>query len=221
MKNRPIIFDCDGVLVNSEVIAVGTERDFLSKHGLHYEFAEYVSRFTGLTEDDFYVALNEDFKANGKDGLPAGFRDALHGAMWERFERELAAVDGIDDFLTAHEGDRCVASWSELDNLHKKLRMVGLHHHFDPHIYSGQQVANGKPAPDLFLFAARELGHPPETCLVIEDSVNGVRAGCAAGMAVWGFTGGGHADDGLSDRLKDAGANQVLSTFQELADALL
>jgi beta-phosphoglucomutase-like phosphatase (HAD superfamily) len=101
--------------------------------------------------------------------------------------------------------------------LHVKLRLVGLHGDFDPHIHSGDDVAHGKPAPDLFLRAASGLGVNPGECVVVEDSVHGVRAGVAAGADVWGFTGGGHADAGLADRLRAAGAALVFSDFAAMA----
>ncbi len=218
---QAIIFDCDGVLVNSEVIAIDTERKLLAQHGLRYEITEYTSRFTGLTEEDYYQELDRDFNAIGKSGLPVGFQETLQREMWRRFQTELAAIDGIEDLLKTHTGKRAVASSSAIDRLHKKLHMTGLHHHFGSHIYSGQQVPKGKPAPDLFLYTAQQVEHSPETCFVIEDSVNGVRAGRAAGMTVFGFTGGGHADAGLHDRLKDAGAHDVFSTFRDLSNTIL
>ena len=109
-----------------------------------------------------------------------------------------------------------VASSSGIDGLHEKLKLTGLHHLFSPHIYSGQQVERGKPAPDLFLFAAARLDRAPEDCLVIEDSVNGIRAAVSAGMEAWGFTGGGHADADLEGRLIHAGAQKVVSNYDEL-----
>ena len=217
MTNRALIFDCDGVLVNSEVIAIDAERKLLAEHGLRYEFSDYVSRFSGLSEDDYYKSLDDDFVQSGHAGLPQYFIARLQEEMHRRFETELAPVDGIQEFLTAFEGARGVASSSGLDLLHKKLRATGLHRHFGPHIYSAEHVQRGKPHPDLFLFTAEKLNHAPGDCVVIEDSVNGVRAGRAAGMTVWGFTGGGHADDGLGSRLEDAGADRVFDDFPAMA----
>ena len=220
MTNKAIIFDCDGVLVNSEVIAIDTERKLLAEHGLHYEVVAFTSRFTGLSDEDFFKELDRDFAAIGKSGLPADFQENLYREKWRRFETELDAVDGIEDFLKTSTGERGVASSSPLERLHEKLHMTGLHRHFGDHIYSAEHVQKGKPAPDLFLFAAAKMERAPKDCLIIEDSVNGVRAGRAAGMTVWGFTGGGHADPELRDRLFDAGAHDVFSTFSAMSNAI-
>ena len=120
---------------------------------------------------------------------------------------------GVVTLLAQDPGAVAVASSSAIDTLLIKKNMTGLHHPFHQHIFSGDQVKNGKPAPDLFLMAAERLGHDPAGCLVIEDSVNGVRAGLSAGMTVWGFTGGGHADENLESRLRGAGAHDVLPDF--------
>lgn len=110
-----------------------------------------------------------------------------------------------------------MASSSTKEGLERKLRQVGLWDHFGGHVYSAEHVTNAKPAPDLFLHAAAQLGIAPVDCLVIEDSVNGVKAGIAAGMTVWGFLGGGHADDGLAARLTGAGAVKILSDWPDVA----
>lgn len=220
MNFAAILFDCDGVLVDSEVIYVEVERDHLSRIGLHYDLEDYQSRFNGLTSADFGALLHQEYEALGKGPIPADFFDNLDAATKERMDRDLTAIDGIIPLLNAYDGPLAVASSSRLFQLNNKLRQTGLHDYFDPYIYSGEQVANGKPAPDLFLFAAENLSVEPERCVVIEDSVNGVRAGCAAGMAVWGFTGGSHANDALGNRLAAAGAEKVFASHAELAGHL-
>lgn len=129
-------------------------------------------------------------------------------------------MEGVEALASRLEGPKAVASSGRVEKLASKLRMTGLYDLFAPHIYSAEQVGIGKPAPDLFLLAAKSIGCPPETCVVIEDSLNGVQAGVAAGMTVWGFTGGGHADDGLADRLRGAGAHAVFANFTEIAAQL-
>ena len=211
-----LIFDCDGVLVDSERIAISVERECLAEIGLHYETADYLNRFVGLRNADFYAELERDHQALKGTALPVGFMEAVRSKCWARFNVELAAIDGVRPFLDAYEGMAAVASSSGIDGLHEKLKLTGLHHLFSPNIYSGQQVERGKPAPDLFLFAASRLDRAPEDCLVIEDSVNGIRAAVSAGMEAWGFTGGGHADAGLERRLIHAGAHKVVSSYDEL-----
>jgi HAD superfamily hydrolase (TIGR01509 family) len=217
MTGSSIIFDCDGVLVNSEVIHIAVERKHLAQIGLEYSDAEYQTRFVGLTVPDFYRELDRDYGAKNKGHLPTGLEASIHEESWRRFATELVAVDGIQDLLDQFSGPVAVASSSSLKSLHQKLEMTSLLAHFDPHIYSGEQVDKGKPAPDLFLMAAARLGQSPGDCIVLEDSVNGVRSGIAAGMEVWGFTGGGHGDEGLPDRLQQAGAHQIFSTFAEVS----
>ncbi|WP_428644537.1 HAD family hydrolase [Roseibium sp.] len=221
MTFKAILFDCDGVLVDSEKIYVAVEREHLARLGLHYSLDEYMDRFQGLGGPDFHAALDKDHRALGKGPLPETFREDLDKATIERMDRELTEISGIRQLLEAHEGARAVASSSRLQRLVHKLRHTGLYDYFEPHIYSGEQVANGKPAPDLFLFAAQKLGIDPAATLVIEDSSNGVRAGLAAGMTVWGFVGGGHSHSGHAGQLEAAGAHRVVSSHDDLAGLLL
>lgn len=210
-----IIFDCDGVLVDSEVIAIAVEREHLSGWGLVYDTETYISRFVGLHNRDYHAALRVDAEAQGV-ALPADFAPIIQAAIWKRFETDLKAIEGAGDMAAAFDGPVAVASSSETDKLHKKLAMTGLASAFGDHVYSADLVEKGKPAPDLFLLAAERLGIAPARCAVIEDSVNGVKAGRAAGMTVIGFTGGAHADAGLADRLTEAGAHHVAASFTDI-----
>lgn len=214
-----LIFDCDGVLVDSEAIGIKVERQLLAGWGLNYDFETFVSRFVGLHNRDFYAALRADAVANGRP-LPDDFPEVLQKTIWQKFETELTAIHGVHDVAAAFAGPQAVASSSEADKLVRKLSITGLHDTFAPHIYSSDLVRNGKPAPDLFLHTAREIGVQPERCVVIEDSVNGIRAALAAGMTAWGFTGGGHADAGLGGRLRAAGAHRVFSSHPEIAGTI-
>lgn len=220
MNFSAILFDCDGVLVDSEAIYMDIERAHLSRLGLTYSRRDYQERFTGLASADFYKAIEGDYASLGKGAFPDGFADGLDRAAKERLDRDLVAVGGIKPLLELYRGPKAVASSTRLSRLNEKLRQTGLYHYFDPHIYSGEQVRNGKPAPDLFLFAAANLRAAPKECLVVEDSVNGIRAGRAAGMTVWGFTGGSHGDDALKKRLFEAGATEVYSGHNALAQRL-
>lgn len=163
MKHPAILFDCDGVLINSETIANDVERKLLARHGLHYGFSEFAARFNGLTDNDFYEQLDGDFRAEGKIGLPDDFKQNLEAEMDARFVTDLKPIDGIEDLLRTHQGDRCVASSSPMKRLIKKLKLTKLHHHFDPHIFSGQQVPNGKPSPDLFCSRPASSASRPRT----------------------------------------------------------
>ena len=214
-----LIFDCDGVLVDSETISIATEREMLADWGLDYPFEVFVSRFVGLHNRDFHAALAADARANGRP-LPDDFADQLQARIWQRFETGLRAIDGVLDVSAAFAGKQAVASSSEAPKLVRKLQLTGLHEAFAPHVYSSDLVTHGKPAPDLFLHAAAQIDARPEQCVVVEDSVNGVRAARAAGMTAWGFTGGGHADAGLGRRLAEAGAHAVFASHAEIAAVL-
>ncbi|WP_299478384.1 HAD family hydrolase [uncultured Roseibium sp.] len=220
MTFEAILFDCDGVLVDSEIIYVEVEREHLARIGLQYDLDEYMSRFQGLGSSDFWAALDRDHRAIGKGPLPETFGPELDAATMDRIDRELSEIAGIKQLLEAHDGPRAVASSSRLHRLVHKLQHTGLYDYFEPHIYSGEQVANGKPAPDLFLLAAEKLGVDPAATLVVEDSSNGVKAGLAAGMTVWGFVGGGHSHDGHAGQLLEAGAHKVVESHGNMAELL-
>lgn len=205
-----IIFDCDGVLVDSEVIAIEVERTLLAEHGLHYEIAEFVARFMGMSDKAFYAALSDDSRTRLGRELPDDFRARIDAGKRALNEQKLAAIAGIEGAAAKLRLPKAVASSSESHHLDYKLRKTGLLDIFAPHIYSADHVTHAKPAPDLFLYAANALGITPSGCLVIEDSANGVKAGLAAGMRVWGFAGGGHMDDVGASRLMKAGAERVV-----------
>lgn len=214
-----VIFDCDGVLVNSEVIAVKAEMAALAGIGLDYAPDVFTERFLGLPERDFEAALDADHRARFGDGLPAGFFEDLHRGKHAAMERGIAAIEGVEAFARSLAVPMAVASSAGVKSLAMKLRVAGLDALFAPHVYSADLVARGKPAPDLFEHAAGRLGADPAACLVIEDSVNGVRAAIAAGAVCWGFTGGGHCPPGHDERLLAAGAHAVHGGFAAIAAA--
>lgn len=215
-----VIFDNDGVLVDSEAISVAVEREVLARIGLDYAHEEFVTRFVGLSDDGFHAALNADCRERlGKD-LPKDIGDQFNEIKWPRFEAELKPMKGVAELASNLSIPKAVASSAPDWKLTSKLRLTGLYDYFAPHIYSADLVGAGKPAPDLFLMTANEIGFAPEDCVVIEDSLNGVLAGVAAGMTVWGFAGGGHADEGLATRLSDAGAHEVFANFAEISARL-
>jgi len=137
-----------------------------------------------------------------------------------KFIEELTVIDGAIELLEGIALPKCVASGSEPESLSFKLAHTGLSKYFGPHIFSSRMVKHGKPAPDLFLFAADKMGWKPEECLVIEDSLPGVEAGVAAGMTVCGFTGAGHIRDGHTAKLKKAGAHFVVTGLRDILKLL-
>lgn len=222
MSFDAIIFDCDGVLVDSEVLAIRGERTALGELGLHYTPEDYVRRFVGLHDGLFFDHLRSDYLARHGRAAPGDFEDRVLVGR----RREMAAltvVNGADLALRharARVGRIAVASSSRAHFLTGKLQRMGLYDLAAPHVYSADLVAHGKPAPDIFLYAAERLGVSPSRCLVLEDSANGVKAGLAAGMTVWGFTGGGHCFAGYGERLREAGAHQIVGDYAEFLDAL-
>lgn len=214
---QAVIFDCDGVLVDSEVLALEVELAMLAEQGLAFTREEYLTRFLGMSYEQFYQVI--DAEAVKRLGRPTtqDFRTELAQRLRQTMIEKLTAVPGAGDAVAATRLPKAVASSSTREGLERKLRQVGLWDHFAPHVYSAQHVERAKPAPDLFLHAAQQLGVAPGDCLVIEDSLNGVKAGIAAGMTVWGFLGGGHADDGLAARLTAAGATRILADWSDAA----
>jgi len=216
---KAVIFDCDGVLVDSEVLYHAVEIAVLAEMGLAYDPHAFKARFMGMSDKSFYAALEEDAQARLGRSIEAELRERFKArtrAVAERLTEVKGAADAVDRLRLV----KAVASSSTREALEFKLKLTGLWERFVPHIYSAEHVAHAKPAPDLFLHAADALGVAPADCLVIEDSVNGVRAGQAAGMRVWGFMGGGHMDEPARARLEAAGVERIVEHWQEAAELL-
>lgn len=217
MSTELVIFDCDGVLVDSEVIVIEIEAELLCAAGFPVTADEIADRFVGLSYPDMMAMLEADHGRPVPDELSATIQtDALAA-----FPDLLRAVAGMPEALAELAMPRCVASSSDLDRVRLSLELTGLTPHFDPdHVFSAQMVDRGKPAPDLFLHAAERLGVDPTRCLVIEDSPHGVTAAIDAGMAVVGFVGGQHARPSLARRLAAAGAETILDDPRDVAHHL-
>lgn len=214
---KAIIFDNDGVLVDSELIHIAVERELLAELGLHYDLQTYTSRFVGLSNSDFYSELTKDCDALSLGEFPADFDERLRARVWPRIEAELKPIPGAEELAAKFEGAVAVASSAPLSRLERKLTITNLFDLFAPHIYSSDHVENGKPDPDLFLHAAKRLTISPSNCMVVEDSENGVRAGRTAGMFTVGFIGGSHVDETHRAKLLNAGAHLIASSHDEIA----
>jgi len=215
-----VIFDCDGVLVDSEIIYVETERRCLAEAGLPISRERYVRTYSGLPSDEWQIRLTKEFQATTGKAADDAFFDSIRTACDNAFKVSLVEVPGARAGLTGLGNRFCVASSSLEDELHWKLRHTGLHDLFAPHIFSTEKVDNGKPAPDLFLHAAQDMDVPPANAIVVEDSVNGVLAGKAAGMKVIGFVGGGHCQDDHGPMLTTRGADVIVKSFAALGAAI-
>jgi HAD superfamily hydrolase (TIGR01509 family) len=208
-----VIFDCDGVLVDSESIALGQVRDALGKAGLTLTHAEAVDRFLGLSLD----SIMQKSEAELSGALPVAFRNDLARDILARFAAELKGIEGVREAVGALTCKVCVASSSAPDRIRLSLSVAGYASLFEPHIFSATMASRGKPHPDLFLHAARAMETPPERCLVIEDSTPGVTAAVSAGMPVFGFVGGSHFS-GLAqaERLRAVGAALIFDDMTQL-----
>jgi HAD superfamily hydrolase (TIGR01509 family) len=215
-----VIFDCDGVLVDSEVVALRVEIAFLAELGLTYARDEFAERFLGHTMTEFYAQLDRDHRARMGRPLPADVPDRLAARLKPEMETHVNAVAGVHEVVETLARPKAIASSSGVDALHRKLRKVGLYDAFAPHIYSGEMVARSKPSPDLYLHAAQALGVEPRACTAVEDSINGVRAAAAAGMRAIDFVGGGHCPPTHAQRLRDAGAHDVIDHMDGLLPLL-
>jgi HAD superfamily hydrolase (TIGR01509 family) len=208
-----VIFDCDGVLVDSELIFARVLAECL----IALDFPTTIDEAITLGFGKNRVTLSAAVAARFGQALPDTFFEAFAAHSASAFEHELSPMIGIEDLLAALPMPRCVASNGRLDRVRQRLAITGLLPFFDPHVFSASQVAFGKPAPDLFLFAAQQFGARPGDCTVVEDSVPGVEAAIAAQMPVVGFCGGSHCPDDHSDRLIAAGCSRVFAKMPDLA----
>ncbi|HUH84066.1 MAG TPA: HAD family phosphatase [Stellaceae bacterium] len=210
-----VIFDCDGVLVDSEVIASRAVAETLQAIG-HAIAPEWVAeRFAGMSNKDMYALLEREFGT-----LPTAFDAAMNRRAAAIFARELKAMAGVEAVLAGLTMRACVASSSTPEGLARKLEWTGLAGWFTDAVFSTAAVARGKPAPDIFLHVAKRLGVAPARALVIEDSLPGIAAAKAAGMTVFGFTGGSHCRPGHGERLAAAGAERVFAEMSLLPELI-
>ena len=183
-----VIFDCDGVLIDSEIISTTVLVEELARHGIAIEMSHVLEHFIGHP----YAVVAGKIAAIAGAPLPDTFERSYRARLLQRFEAELRPMPGIVDVLDALSVPYCAATSSSPERAHHSLRAAGLAERFGDRIYTISMVARPKPAPDLFLHAAAAMGAEPRQCLVIEDSDLGIAAAQAAGMIAWQFTGGSH-----------------------------
>ena len=184
-----VIFDCDGVLVDSEPISLRLLLDTLARAGLELDPEEAHRRFLGRSLATTREILAEEYGLTLSDAALGEMRHRLYAA----FRAELSPIPHVADTLDALPSAVCVASSSQPERIRLSLTVTGLWPKFSGHVFSATMVPRGKPAPDLFLYAADRMGYPPGACLVVEDSPAGIAAAQAARMRVVAFTGGSHA----------------------------
>lgn len=206
-----VIFDCDGVLIDSEIISARMLVAELARLGVHIDMAYVAQHFLGRSYPTVMAQIRREF---GLD-LPAEFEDAYRSRLMAAFEVGLTVMPDVGQVLQDLALPWCVATSSSPKRASRSLEIARLDQLVGEGLYTASMVARGKPAPDLFLHVAKERGVDPSRCLVIEDSLNGVRAGLAAGMQVWRFTGGSHLAGQSLDAPEDARAHLQFDRFAD------
>ncbi len=214
---KAVIFDFDGVLVNSEIIALAELRDCLAEFGIKLTWDALIDKFLGASFEDIQAYVER------KTGKPPGpsFRENWYARLFARYQRGLTVIPGaleLLDQLDARGIDFCVASGGSYRRLTFALDVTGLRNRFDGRAFSSDSVSRGKPEPDLFLYAAGRLGVKPKDCLVVEDAVAGVRAATAAKIRSLGFVGGSHLAERRAlhgQQFRTAGAMAVIDDLRE------
>ncbi|WFU38336.1 HAD family hydrolase [Bradyrhizobium sp. CB82] len=206
-----IIFDCDGVLVDSELLSCRCLSEVMSEFGIALSAEQALELFLGRSTK----AIEQHYRDLGRV-VPDGFLPRFKSRVLSTLAGALQPIPGIGAVVSELNRPFCVASSSDIDRVSLSLDVTGLRPHFGDRLYTAQMVRYGKPAPDLFLYAAEKMRIDPVRALVIEDSVSGVQAAKAAGMTVWGFVGGSHyrGRDGRAI-LTAAGADRV---FAQMTD---
>jgi HAD superfamily hydrolase (TIGR01509 family) len=208
-----IVFDCDGVLVDSEILARRAMQSVYRQAGIEVT-AEMVDAVVGMK----FADILEGIEARTGRALAADYHPNFWTETKALFTAELAPTPGLEAFLEASDVRRCVASSSDHERIRHSLAVTGIDRFFDRQaIFSSHDVWRGKPAPDLVLHAAARMGAEPARCLVIEDSRFGIQGAKAAGMAAFGFLGGAHLLANTGEALRAAGADFVARTWDEIA----
>jgi HAD superfamily hydrolase (TIGR01509 family) len=206
-----VIFDCDGVLVDSEVLAAQAESEVFRARGFDLSPERVLEVMVGKSEASMADWILHEY---GRP-LPDDFFQAYRVHREALFADALMPIAGVAGAIRALTQPVCVGSNSPAHRIAHSLSVTGLDGLFGPHVFSADHVARPKPAPDLFLHAARSMGVAPDRCLVVEDSLTGATAARDAGMACLGFLGGGHIRPGHGQALRHLG---VRATFADMVD---
>ena len=207
-----VIFDCDGVLVDSEIISASTLADNLTRIGFPVDLDYVNEHYLGRSFD----VIRADYLRRTGRPLPQEFADAWYADLFAAFRLDLKPIAGVADVLRRLTIPKCVASSSAPARLALSLEVTGLASLCGADVFDASMVSRGKPAPDLFLYCARRMGAVPGRTLVVEDSVTGIAAAVAAGMTAWGFVGGSHYGGGRDTApLRRAGAARIFASMIE------
>jgi len=209
-----IIFDCDGVLVDSEIIAAQVESALLTEAGYPISVEEMAERFAGMTWKNILLQVEKDASIP----FSASLLDKSEKLLDLKLESEVQAIAGVEAAVARLALKRCICSNSSSARLDMMLGKVGLKPLFAPNIFSAKDLGPDrvKPKPDVFLHGAEKMGVSPSRTVVVEDSIHGIHAARSAGMRVIGFTGASHSYPSHADHLTDAGAETVISRMSDL-----
>jgi HAD superfamily hydrolase (TIGR01509 family) len=211
-----VIFDCDGVLIDSEKISMDVDIALLAESGIELTEAEIHHRFVGTTFEAMVTELEREYKRP----LPPNLAARKDGMMLDLYRRDLKPVPGVIPMLNKLKLPRSIGTNGPRERAMEALRMTGLEPFFGDRLTTYEDVQNGKPAPDIYLLAAKRAGFAPARCLVVEDSVTGATAALAAGCKVIGFTGVAHDPAAKATELKKLGVSHVIQDMGELLDAI-
>lgn len=211
-----VIFDCDGVLIDSEKISMAVDRALLAQNGIHLTEAEMYLRFVGPTFEDMVAELEREYKKT----LPPDLGARKDVMMLELYTRELKPVPGVIPMLRQLALPKSIGTNGPRDRALEALRITGLAPFFGERLTTYEDVKNPKPAPDVYQLAASRAGFAPAHCLVVEDSVTGATAALAAGCRVIGFTGVAHDPAAKARELKELGVSHVIHDMGELLAAI-
>lgn len=208
-----IIWDCDGCLIDSELLSCGSAASLLRDLGYEISTQAFVERFMGCRANDIFDALEQE---TGRDFRPFLTFEVAEAARRKLFDAELKPLPFVLEAIEQIGLPVCIASGSEPERLSYSLRLTGLWKRFEGRVYSAHEVERGKPAPDIFLYAAAKCGVSPDRCLVIEDGVHGIHAAHAAGMCVFAFGGASHMNDSLVAKVKALQPHAYFDDMREL-----
>jgi len=209
-----IIFDCDGVLVDSEIVAARVESELLRKAGHEISPEELAERYAGLTFRDILLTIEREAQVL----FQASMIETAETKIEERLRKEVKAIEGAGYAVSSIQYNKCICSNSSLSRIESMLKRARLMPLFENLIFSSTEIPSKKPkpAPDVFLYAAEQMAAAPENTMVIEDSVAGITAARAAGMRVIGFTGASHTHPRHADMLMEAGAETTINRMSDL-----
>lgn len=215
-----VIFDFDGVLVDTQKAINQLEWTCLSRHGMKMTFPEFTERFSGQTAVSIIDRLRQENNIKAFQDARQFAKEIDDAVLANLSRQEIKPFSGVKDVLKKLHLKKCIASNCSLKILRLLLAASGLAPYFTPHVFSADMVERPKPDPALFLYAARSTGVRPDQCLVIEDSEAGIKAAVAAGIRAWGFLGGSHIKPETATRLMERGAEQTFSSMKDLGDCL-